>query len=271
MATADPQQPNMATDTAQATSPTDSPSVSLDDLPEAGQRVAHDGKEYLTVKEGLAYILVPPNAPKAADPKDIASGKAQSQNVFYNEIMQYNRDLSVLAIRAMGEDFIVGKRARLQDQDKRKNEKRERRLANRASKTVQAAARTEEIESPNGDVSIQSNGTAPVTESRAMSGTPAQLQKVAAVNELKRKRSEDESAAMESKKAKTEEQKSEPAIVDSAKRLGSEYSPDANGHNKHTKDTTAKGDQKTNGDDDVHNQDVADEDLLAVESSLRAN
>ncbi|KAF2097543.1 TRM-domain-containing protein [Rhizodiscina lignyota] len=82
--------------------------------PSAGQTVFHQDKEYTTVKEGLAYILIPPNTRKTLDTKAHQAkkfaGKAEegkAQNVFYNEIMQYNRDLSVLAIRAFGEDTLV--------------------------------------------------------------------------------------------------------------------------------------------------------------------
>ncbi|SPN99587.1 related to N2,N2-dimethylguanosine tRNA methyltransferase [Cephalotrichum gorgonifer] len=51
--------------------------------------VTYDGKEYSIVKEGLASILVPPS-----------KGKEGPQQVFYNPIQQFNRDLSVLAIKA---------------------------------------------------------------------------------------------------------------------------------------------------------------------------
>ncbi|KAF1983675.1 TRM-domain-containing protein [Aulographum hederae CBS 113979] len=101
---------------------------SLDSEPRAGQIVKDGEEDFLTVQEGLAYILVPPNAPKAADPKDIASGKAQSQTVFYNEIMQYNRDLSVLAIRAFGEDLVEMKRARRERERKNEKSKQQKRI-----------------------------------------------------------------------------------------------------------------------------------------------
>lgn len=66
--------------------------------------VLRDGQEYVEVKEGLARILVPFS-------KDDASGKAaksleEQQQVFYNPIQQFNRDLTVLAIKAYGEDFL---------------------------------------------------------------------------------------------------------------------------------------------------------------------
>lgn len=48
--------------------------ASIASEPSAGQLVEHYGKTYSTVKEGLAYILVPPNARTATDPQ--ASAKA---------------------------------------------------------------------------------------------------------------------------------------------------------------------------------------------------
>ena len=102
------------------------PSVSQDDLPagtvkitstpRAGQHIFHDNKRYNTIKEGLAYILVPPDQPTVTDPKQKAKGKGGKEDdddvqgvgasVFYNPIQQFNRDLSVLAIRAYGEEAL---------------------------------------------------------------------------------------------------------------------------------------------------------------------
>jgi len=62
--------------------------------------------KYTTIKEGLAYILVSKDAQTSVDPKSKSSGDSQPQSVFYNPIQQFNRDLSVLAIRAYGEDLI---------------------------------------------------------------------------------------------------------------------------------------------------------------------
>ncbi|KAL8993112.1 MAG: hypothetical protein Q9169_006592 [Polycauliona sp. 2 TL-2023] len=66
--------------------------------------VAYNDKTYDKLREGLADILIP-------QPKD--SGKrAGKQSVFYNPIQQFNRDLSVLAIRAFAEDLAIIRRAR---------------------------------------------------------------------------------------------------------------------------------------------------------------
>lgn len=76
--------------------------------PAADQHVLHDGKEYTTIKEGRAYILVPASGPKV--PQNTPRGDNPAQSVFYNPIQQFNRDLSVLAIKAYGEDVIEARR-----------------------------------------------------------------------------------------------------------------------------------------------------------------
>lgn len=117
-------QPAMA-DTAAASSVP----ASLSDPPRPGQRVLHDGREYTTVKEGKAHVLFPPNSATSTDPKK--QGKhdenEQKQSVFYNPIQQFNRDLSVLAIRAYGEDAIaakVRKHQREQQRDKKRSDRK---------------------------------------------------------------------------------------------------------------------------------------------------
>ncbi|KKZ61081.1 hypothetical protein EMCG_04277 [[Emmonsia] crescens] len=112
-----------------------------------GQIIHHGGKEYEAVKEGLAYILTPrsqgPSQEQDAAAGDVVGlaeekvtagedvqsqqqkkkqGKQQQQNqqqqetqsVFYNPIQQFNRDLSVLAIRAYGEHAMVVKREKME-------------------------------------------------------------------------------------------------------------------------------------------------------------
>ncbi|KAL8718846.1 MAG: hypothetical protein Q9225_004072 [Loekoesia sp. 1 TL-2023] len=67
--------------------------------------VTYNGRIYKKVKEGLADILNPqsPQADKAG---------TATQCVFYNPIQQFNRDLSVLAIRAFAEDLAIIRHAR---------------------------------------------------------------------------------------------------------------------------------------------------------------
>ncbi|KAF2425226.1 TRM-domain-containing protein [Tothia fuscella] len=94
--------------------------------PAAGQIITHQGKTFTTVNEGLAYILIPPDAPLLTDPKAQLEDAPPSQSVFYNPIQQYNRDLTILAIRAFGEDFVDIKRTRLGKQWKQRQQKMER-------------------------------------------------------------------------------------------------------------------------------------------------
>lgn len=93
--------------------------------PAVDQHILHEEKIYTTVKEGLAYILVPATAAKVpqANPK----GETQAQSVFYNPIQQFNRDLSVLAIKAYGEQLLAQKKNGNPERQRQKNkEKRER-------------------------------------------------------------------------------------------------------------------------------------------------
>ena len=67
--------------------------------------VTYNGKTYNKIREGLADILVPPSAEARKD-------GSTKQSVFYNPIQQFNRDLSVLAIRAFAEDLAIIRRGR---------------------------------------------------------------------------------------------------------------------------------------------------------------
>jgi tRNA (guanine26-N2/guanine27-N2)-dimethyltransferase len=97
--------------------------------PAANRHILHDGKEYATIKEGLAHILIPASAAKT--PQTSPRGENQPQSVFYNPIQQFNRDLSVLAIKAYGEEVVEKKqknaqRSRQKFLAKRKEKKRKR-------------------------------------------------------------------------------------------------------------------------------------------------
>ncbi|KAF2473288.1 TRM-domain-containing protein [Lindgomyces ingoldianus] len=93
--------------------------------PKAGQTISHGGKEYTTIKEGLAHILVPHGIPTSTDPKMSKEDTARQQ-VFYNPIQQFNRDLSVLAIKTFGQDFVERKRQK-HEQSTMKMKKRKKR------------------------------------------------------------------------------------------------------------------------------------------------
>lgn len=111
---------------AMSSSETNSLAKDISATPAVSQHIHHDGKDYSTIKEGLAYILVPGNGPLV--PQTNPSGDNQSQSVFYNPIQQFNRDLSVLAIRAYGEGAVAKKEAESEKRRKAasKNKKRKR-------------------------------------------------------------------------------------------------------------------------------------------------
>ncbi|KAH0397171.1 N2,N2-dimethylguanosine tRNA methyltransferase, partial [Aureobasidium melanogenum] len=106
-------------------------SATIDSQPAVDQLIEHDGKSYSTIKEGLAYILVPPNARTEQDPKSKKNhkdddGEQQAQSVFYNPIQQFNRDLSVLAIKAFGEHMCAVRKQAHDKKVEQSAKKRER-------------------------------------------------------------------------------------------------------------------------------------------------
>ncbi|KAL9007475.1 MAG: hypothetical protein Q9173_007268 [Seirophora scorigena] len=71
--------------------------------PQPPNEITFQGKEYNRVREGLADILN-----SRAVTQQAGEGRAPAkQSVFYNPIQQFNRDLSVLAIRAFAEDLAA--------------------------------------------------------------------------------------------------------------------------------------------------------------------
>ena len=75
--------------------------------PSQTSSVTYGDKTYDIVKEGSAEIL---KLKRPAEVKTKISESSQAQSVFYNPIQQYNRDLSVLAIKAFGEDWAAVRR-----------------------------------------------------------------------------------------------------------------------------------------------------------------
>ena len=69
------------------------------------QQATYNGIDYDVVQEGLAEILTPAGT-------ETIKTSTKPQDVFYNPVQQYNRDLSVLAIKAFGEDFTQTKDAK---------------------------------------------------------------------------------------------------------------------------------------------------------------
>lgn len=78
-----------------------------------------NGKTYGTVKEGKATILVPQGA-------KIGEDRGEVQQVFYNPIQQYNRDLSVLAIKTYGEAILEQRKAQYESRMSKQGKKRKR-------------------------------------------------------------------------------------------------------------------------------------------------
>lgn len=101
--------------------------------PQAGQHIHHLGEDYTTIKEGLAYILIPKSA--AAVPQTSPKGQTQVQSVFYNPIQQFNRDISVLAIKAYGEEVLNERRQNNADSKRGKKRKRGVGVSELADKT----------------------------------------------------------------------------------------------------------------------------------------
>lgn len=97
---------------------------------ESRKDVADAVQELRTIKEGKASILVPQGAKVGED-------RGEVQSVFYNPIQQYNRDLSVLAIKTYGEEVIQNKLDFLQKRnEKQQGKKRKRGDENGERKTT---------------------------------------------------------------------------------------------------------------------------------------
>ncbi|KAL8679428.1 MAG: hypothetical protein Q9186_004305 [Xanthomendoza sp. 1 TL-2023] len=103
--------------------------------PSLTDEIDYQGNAYNIVREGLADII---NL-RPVDP--IKSGSAK-QSVFYNPIQQFNRDLSVLAIRVFAEDLTIIRRNRHERtlrklaRDGKKGTKRKRKCEPGAQDTV---------------------------------------------------------------------------------------------------------------------------------------
>ncbi|KAE8377689.1 S-adenosyl-L-methionine-dependent methyltransferase [Aspergillus bertholletiae] len=84
------------------------------------QLVQYDGKDYHAVKEGSAFILNPPSqaAASTGTRRDLKA-EDEAQSVFYNPIQQFNRDLSVLSIKAYGKHVLALKKQRAERKQKR--------------------------------------------------------------------------------------------------------------------------------------------------------
>ena len=124
--------------------PASASSDSPEEDPQTPSEVTYDGKIYNIAREGTAEIL---DLKREADPK---STKNKSQSVFYNPVQQYNRDLSVLAIRAFGDDLAAIRRARQERrvanlaQGKQRGQKRKRPQAESSEEPVAVKKKSDE-------------------------------------------------------------------------------------------------------------------------------
>ncbi|KAJ5930774.1 tRNA (guanine(26)-N(2))-dimethyltransferase [Penicillium verhagenii] len=149
-------------------------------------RVQYREKEYNVIKEGLAHILNPPSqeAASKATKKDLKADD-ESQAVFYNPIQQFNRDLSVLAIRAFGEHAMqLKEKKEAQKLKKRKtddsadNAKKRKREEDAAAEEPASKRVDEETKVKSEDDSVEQPG-APAEvkqEKEAPSGTSSRPQ-----------------------------------------------------------------------------------------------
>jgi tRNA (guanine26-N2/guanine27-N2)-dimethyltransferase len=147
----------------------DAPQAKIDATPQAGQTIRHEGKTYTTIKEGLAHILVPHGVPTSTDPK-MSKEETQRQQVFYNPIQQFNRDLSVLAIKTFGQD-IIHRKTLLHEQLVKKAEKKRARKQEKAAEeeASNGVARSRE-ETTNGASAVAeetAEGTFPTEEGQS--------------------------------------------------------------------------------------------------------
>ena len=141
----------------------------IEATPAPGQHIWHQEKEYTTVNEGLAHILVPASAP--ATPQNIPRGDNQPQSVFYNPIQQFNRDLSVLAIKAYGEEVVEQKRKTKENSRQKLNAKRERKRKREDDGLGAAPRKTGKIEAAE---SIVANPTEPIGQASIDNASNAQ-------------------------------------------------------------------------------------------------
>ncbi|PNS20753.1 N2,N2-dimethylguanosine tRNA methyltransferase [Sphaceloma murrayae] len=220
-----------------ATSTDQNSEATLETQPAAGQTVIHEGVRYTTIKEGLAHILVPPNAKTSVDPKAAGKGGGENaQNVFYNPIQQFNRDLSVLAIRAFSEDFSGRRKQRAQSKSKvhkqtAKHTNREKRMSSKVG-AGDSQKPKDSVDPLGGELAA---GNLEKPDDIVSSGYVSEPPQVAGTttNAKKRKAEDDTNNEAEAKKTKIDAKTldseatghgTENGAVDSRKQLGADSS-----------------------------------------------
>ncbi|KAK2590423.1 RNA methyltransferase tRNA(m5U54)methyltransferase [Conoideocrella luteorostrata] len=81
--------------------------------------IERNGKQYRTITEGKATILVPQDA-------KISKDTSEEQQVFYNPVQQYNRDLSTLVVKVYGEMLLEKRIDNFKLKNTKKGKKRKR-------------------------------------------------------------------------------------------------------------------------------------------------
>ncbi|ROW02197.1 hypothetical protein VSDG_02522 [Cytospora chrysosperma] len=121
----------------------------IDATPAAGQIISQSGTRHTTIREGRAFIFVPEPSKAAADQKDPRNKDGPVQSVFYNPIQQFNRDLTVLAIKAHGEETVERKKKIIESKIKKNNDKKRKRQEPKAADDKsEKIARTHDAASP---------------------------------------------------------------------------------------------------------------------------
>lgn len=141
-----------------------SEAVSISAAPAENQVIAHDGKRFTTVREGQAFILVPESAKKPENEKAKANGDGAVQQVFYNPIQQFNRDLTVLALKAYGKETIEKRKEAYERRIKSLAGKKRKRVDNKSEQTSEKALKTAEGSVPKSGT----NGDAATTDDTLM-------------------------------------------------------------------------------------------------------
>jgi tRNA (guanine26-N2/guanine27-N2)-dimethyltransferase len=115
------------------------------------KHIEYDGIAYDIVREGLAEILNPV-ANKTNENGEKHNGKTQAQSVFYNPIQQFNRDLSVLAIRVFAEELVYLRQQQFEKKrksDQRRGKRKQREGKNnelRESDDISKRQRVEDVQ-----------------------------------------------------------------------------------------------------------------------------
>lgn len=134
----------------------------LDDVapaPAPGQRVELQGTTYTTIQEGLAYILVPEADTQKADKATAANADAGPvRTVFYNPIQQFNRDLTVLAIKAHGEELVEARKKAHAAKNKKNADKKKRSQEKKVAAAAGEKQDTTEAQDTTADGSAQPEG-----------------------------------------------------------------------------------------------------------------